>query len=286
MVPVRLMEYSRSWNLGDEIQTMAVGQHLESFDGYVDRDYLDRVDGDEIAVVMNGWFCKRPATFPSSPNLRPVWLGFHLSPRHAEVLQNEKTRELLLRSGPIGCRDEGTSRLLERHNIEAFVSGCMTTTFPLRDSQPNEPTVYLVDTVGIPLPERIRCSKCVRTTHQEAHWWSQDLLKEYRTKATLVVTPRLHCALPCVAMGIPVVFVGAPDDQQLSPIKGLAEIVPFSDGLRNEALRSRAKRRSYWWREMRDRPWVGMAADIEDKKKVRISRLRQRLAELSVRGES
>ncbi|MCO5321154.1 MAG: polysaccharide pyruvyl transferase family protein [Microthrixaceae bacterium] len=282
------MEYSRSWNLGDEIQTMAVAQHLESFDGYVDRDYLDRVEGDEFALVMNGWFCKRPDTFPPSPSVRPVWLGFHLSPHYAEVLQNETTRDLMLRSGPIGCRDEGTSRLLERHDIAAFVSGCMTTTFPLREHQPEEQAVYLVDTGGIPLPEQIRSAKCVRTSHQGAQWWSQegkrrlaaDLLEEYRSKATLVVTPRLHCALPCVAMGIPVVFVGDPDDPRLSPITGLAEMIPFPDRLRNEAVLSRAKRRSYWWREMKDHAWSGLAADIEDDKLTRVARLRQCLANL------
>ena len=52
-IPVRLLEYGRSWNIGDEIQTLAVQQHLAAFDGYVDRDELDRVGGPEAAEELD-----------------------------------------------------------------------------------------------------------------------------------------------------------------------------------------------------------------------------------------
>ncbi|WP_073095483.1 polysaccharide pyruvyl transferase family protein [Cyclobacterium lianum] len=40
----------------------------------------------------------------------------------------------------------------------------------------------------------------------------------YKRYATLVVTSRLHCALPCIAMGIPVIFFGNPLDYRVSII--------------------------------------------------------------------
>lgn len=279
-IPVRLLEQGLSWNIGDEIQTLAVQQHLETVAGYIDRDHLDQATGGHVAVVMQGWFAKRPATFPPAPCVRPVWVGFHLGPHCDFVLRDAAVRHHFVSTGPVGCRDEETATLLADHGIDAFVSGCMTTTFPLRTAPPADGRVYLVDTVGIPLPERLRGGR--RITHQGAAWWSQDakrmlaadVLREYRDHASLVVTPRLHCALPCVAMGIPVVFVGDPADQRLSPIRDLAEIIPFPNELRSEALRNRVRRRARWWREMQDLPWVGRAADIESDKTHRIKLLR------------
>ena len=284
-IPVRLLEYTRSWNLGDEIQTLAVRQHIGSVAGYLDRDELDRVDGEPTCVVMQGWFAKRTETLRLAGNLRPVWVGFHLDPNHAAALRHPAVRARFEATGPIGCRDERTATQLADAGIEAHVTGCLTTTFPRRLLEPEEARVYLVDTSGVPLPERLRGPASVRVTHQGAPWWSADakrrlagdLLSEYRDHASLVVTTRLHCALPCVAMGIPVVFVGDPSDSRLQPILSLAEVVPFPADLRREALRSRVTRRSLWWREMRGLPWTGQAPDIESHKERLISLLRRGL---------
>lgn len=285
-IPLRLMEYARSWNLGDEIQSIAVGQHIAQVDGYIDRDQLDQFDGDPVAVVMNGWFTKRPATLPPSPAIRPVYVGFHLSHHCVDLLADHAVRDHLIAWGPIGCRDSFTADVLDAAGVDAFVSGCMTTTFPRREKEPDDGSIYLVDTTGVPLPEHIRGDRSIRVTHQGAPWWSQeakrllahDLLAEYRDQARLVVTTRLHCALPCVAMGIPVIFVGDPDDERLSPIRGLAEMIPFPASLRNETPSTRVRRRALWHREMRDQPWKGYAADLEEAKAQRITQLRSALA--------
>lgn len=283
-IPIRLLEQRRSWNLGDEVQTLAVRQHLSRFDGYHDRDELDEADG-EAAVVMQGWFAKRPETLQLARPLRPVWVGFHLDPQHAWVLRRPEVRARMADNGPIGCRDDRTAELLADAGLDVLVSGCMTTTFPRRTASPSEPRTYLVDTAGVPLPEHVREAGPVRVTHQGAPWWSQaakrrlaaDLVEEYREHASLVITTRLHCALPCVAMGIPVVFVGDPADARLQPVMELAEIVPFPPELRREALVARARRRARWWRELRELPWRGAAPDIEAKKEERIALLHRGL---------
>lgn len=280
-VPVRLMEYARSYNIGDEIQTAAVAQHIGVGAGYIDRDELQAWSGEQSAVVMQGWFTKDPATFPPARNLLPVYVGFHLGAHAHHVLDDHAVTASLRASGPIGCRDEATASMLHDAGVEAFVSGCLTTTFPQRMEHPVDGEVFLVDTTGVPLPEDLRGPDSVRVTHQGAPWWSQeakrrmalDVLATYRERARLVITTRLHCALPCVAMGIPVVFVGDMTDPRLSPIEGLASIISFPDELRAETPTNRLRRRSYWKHEMQHGNWNGFATDIESQKHARVGLL-------------
>ena len=280
-VPVRLMEYAKSCNIGDEIQTAAVGQLVGASSGYVDREELHAWSGETSAVVMQGWFTKDPATLPPARAVLPVYLGFHLSDHVRHVLRNPEVATSLRASGPIGCRDLATATMLHDNDIDAFVSGCLTTTFPRREAQPENGEVFLVDTAGVPLPEDLRGPDSIRVTHQGASWWSQDAkrrlaldaLAAYRERARLVVTTRLHCALPCVAMGIPVVFVGDMGDPRLSPIEGLASIISFPDELRADSPSNRLHRRAYWKREMQHGNWNGFAADIEVQKQDRIGLL-------------
>lgn len=50
-----------------------------------------------------------------------------------------------------------------------------------------------------------------------------DLLRQY-AKAKLVITSRIHCALPCLALGTPVIFINSFDDpSNQSRIKGLVD---------------------------------------------------------------
>ena len=158
---------------------------------------------------MQGWYTKAPETFPISPQISPVWVGFHLGEHVRHILDRPPVVASFKESGPIGCRDARTAEFLADAGVEAFVSGCMTTTFPKRTEDPVDGgRVYLVDTTGVPLPEHLRGPASIRVTHQGASWWSQngkrtlakDLLDEYRRHARLVVTTRLHCALPCVCL--------------------------------------------------------------------------------------
>ncbi|WP_343563040.1 polysaccharide pyruvyl transferase family protein [Sphingobacterium sp.] len=54
---------------------------------------------------------------------------------------------------------------------------------------------------------------------------AENLLKRY-AKAKLVITSRIHCALPCIAMGTPVVFIsggGLSESSEMSRLKGVIE---------------------------------------------------------------
>ena len=45
---------------------------------------------------------------------------------------------------------------------------------------------------------------------------ARELIEYYRDNVALLITTRLHAALPCIGMGIPVVFIGDRADPRLS----------------------------------------------------------------------
>src|SRR5207253_10946692 len=71
--------------------------------------------------------------FPYHPNIRPLFVSFHVN--RLEML-TEPAKAYLRRYGPIGCRDWTTVFLLLSAGIDAFFTGCLTTTvdavFPSR----------------------------------------------------------------------------------------------------------------------------------------------------------
>jgi hypothetical protein len=123
---------------------------------------------------------------------------------------------------PIGCRDTATLDFFQRNGIQAFFSGCLT----LLLKRPNKKrttrrNIYLVDVkheVESMLPSEIQ-HKGIRIQHDMVGDLMNDTLHRFQSafrlielysEAKLVITQRIHCALPCVAMGIPVVFINSP----------------------------------------------------------------------------
>lgn len=60
---------------------------------------------------------------------------------------------------------------------------------------------------------------------------AKTLLQTYRDEAALVITSRIHCAQPCLAMGIPVVFIDPvnKEAERFSTLRGLIPIHSFDD---------------------------------------------------------
>lgn len=57
-----------------------------------------------------------------------------------------------------------------------------------------------------------------RKSEEDRFKIAEDLLKRY-SKAKLVVTSRIHCALPCIAMGTPVIFLYGGFDNQMDQVR-------------------------------------------------------------------
>ena len=56
---------------------------------------------------------------------------------------------------------------------------------------------------------------------------AEDLLRRY-ARAKFVITSRIHCALPCLALGTPVVFINSfQDKSNLSRLEGLIDLFNY-----------------------------------------------------------
>jgi len=132
-----------------------------------------------------------------------------------------KNIDYLKKQAPFGCRDYDTLDFFRNHGIEAYFSGCLT----LLIKNPNigrrhTENIYLVDvksefTQILPLEVQ---EKAITVTHNMkdtnmydslARFTAAYQLMETYASAKLVITQRIHCALPCVAMGTPVIFINS-----------------------------------------------------------------------------
>ena len=219
---IRVLEFTspvfrRFFNLGDDIQSLAVSRLLPRVNGHVCREALNSVDTNCI-VPMNGFFMNTN-NWPPSPFVRPVFFAFHVRPEAVDTVFSTEGIAYLKRWQPIGCRDVGTLELMRRHGVEGYYSRCVTLTLPRRDGNPVDGEVFLVgvsDAARHALPRSLRKQAIVvdqakvrlpitRTSLKLA--LAQELLDVYRQRARLVITSKIHCAMPCIAMGIPVVFL-------------------------------------------------------------------------------
>lgn len=209
-------------NLGDDIQILAVeNMYREMHVNYRDVvriEFSDLYiwDGEELIV---------PISFPIisysnqmcitcfSEKIRPVFLALSIL---AESL-NEKDVEYLIRFSPIGCRDHHTYMIMKRYHIPAYLFGCMTMTFPkVWKEDINKKKVFCVDVsdkLAVNIPDKIR-GKCVFLSNaydiSEINGSPEKKAREmydlFINEAEMVITARMHVALPCFAAGIPTIF--------------------------------------------------------------------------------
>ena len=225
-------KYNYSLNLGDNIQSLAAEQFLPQIDKKFDRDSLNSISEKKLyVIIMNGWFSHFPLKcFPPSDSILPIFIGFHISYGNdtEKHFLNSQCVNYLKCHEPIGCRDKRTMRLLAAKGVKVFYSKCLTLTFPKREIEPKNGKVFLVDANHIPIPQFLH-KNAVITSHEIDDIWGDELkvlmakklLKIYKEQARLVITTRLHCALPCLAMGIPVIFFGNPSEDRISLLNDL-----------------------------------------------------------------
>ena len=222
-----------SMNIGDYIQSLAARQFFPNIDTYIDRDMISDYQGVPVNMIMNAWYRLWERNKRFSDKVRPLFVAFHLNNPEditVETLNYLKTVE------PIGCRDLQTRDFLKKSNIKAYFSGCMTltlgNTYRKNDSD-REKIVYLVDCdkkycrnakVRSYIKNILKMypdCKIVKRCHmypkgKDALYGlseAEALVKEY-AKATLVITSRIHCALPCLSLNTPVVLLSPKFDEK------------------------------------------------------------------------
>lgn len=202
-------------NIGDDIQTIAVMQHLPPVDIFVSRDQLHAYDGDDLLLVMNGWFLSETRNWPPGPAIKPIFFGFHVQEKAKPAIA--KHADYLRKHQPIGCRDKGTVEFIRSLGVEAYLSLCTTLTFDApEDRNPN--SLYMVEvSLGDFTPEARKrhglsvkeaSHRFIDVPHDTRLAYAREVVRTYGRHAKMVVTSRIHCALPCLAMGIPVMFIG------------------------------------------------------------------------------
>ncbi len=211
-------------NLGDHIQILAADRLLSrvgiNTEFRVDRDSeiasassLDALAG-PVGMLVNGWFKTNSVEWPPHPNICPIYIGFHIRLFQSPSLVGEKALEHYKRHGPIGCRDNYTLALLNSHNVEAFHSNCLTILLPKRLPNPDRhKEIFVVsrdERIMGYLPAYLKPVTFIK--HYSGSFdfdtnisIARELLEKYQKRARIIVTTLLHCALPAIAMGIPVI---------------------------------------------------------------------------------
>lgn len=227
-----LQRFDGTQNLGDEIQAIVARQFLPHVDAWVDREQLDEFGATKPhKIILNGWFLHRPEHWPPSPSLQPLVVSFHLT-REVSSVNTTRTPpshtvlrgsglDFLRRHEPIGARDLDTLAQLRAVGIDAYFSGCLT--LCLRPPKPvaKREKVYAVD-ISDELFAKFS-NNCdgpiIRLTHGDSQLRGSarfekaaHLLQGY-AQAKAVVTTRLHCALPCLALGTPVLLIETAADR-------------------------------------------------------------------------
>lgn len=216
-------------NVGDDIQALAASLHLPRVDRTIDREQIHKHPGAGEVVIMNGWFSRDIEAWPPSPSIHPIFVSFHVQKRFKPTIA--KYASYLKQFEPIGTRDRGTEEFLNSIGIKAETTYCLTLTFPERSSAPENGKVFIVDASSIAVPKHLR-ENAVKVSHVVAPIghkvtmpYAQQLLDTYRDHASLVITTRLHCALPCIAMGIPVIYFGSRSDARTAIIEDIGGVI-------------------------------------------------------------
>jgi hypothetical protein len=225
----------RTDNLGDEIQSIAARRFLPTVDYNVERDSISDFrsrNGERVALVMNGWFIYNPEKWPPSPDLVPLPVAMHVTDEARRAFLSRASMDWLMAHGPIGARDAATLEFLQGAGIDAYFSGCVTLTLDRPPVPRDDDLIVLNDLTG-EAATRIwfgTSKKVIITTHARfanpdpaARFARAQELLEIYARASCVVTSRLHCALPCLAIGTPVLLLDvAPDQYRFS---GLGDFV-------------------------------------------------------------
>ena len=212
-------------NIGDYIQSLAALQYLpRNCKPYlIDRDIIQFYHGPKVKLIMNGWSILHEGNKYVSTQIDPIYISYHLYSK--KKLPKIYLENLKLYT-PIGCRDKKTRDKLRNYNIKSYFSGCLTTTldidYSVEEYEKTNKIIFIDYKFGdYPLADKFllslksynysevihtKHSFNVNLTHIERFKLAKNLLNQY-AKARLVITTRIHGALPCLALKTPVILI-------------------------------------------------------------------------------
>lgn len=221
-------------NIGEDMQIFAIDYLYEKMG--ISGSEIIRIPVSQLRTY-SGEFVILPINYPFYGNLTlssriiPVYLGL-------SILSGEVSDSLQLKKyEPVGCRDVHTFKELSKRGIDAYVGGCLTITLPYQNPDyQNNVSIYIVDApqnMMHIIPEKFKRNAVYKThvffneTISEAE--SKKLYQEYVDNAKLVITSKLHCAVPCLAAGLPVVFLCEKKSFRLDWLENIIPIYTLND---------------------------------------------------------
>lgn len=224
-----LIVYKDTENIGDDVQSYVATKYLPKVDYIIDRDDVTSFVPNEkepVITFMNAWWMNKKFNWPPSPYIYPKMISMHFT--HYDTIyhidQKHITtgygKEYLKKYEPIGARDSYTNNLLKENGINSYFSGCMTLTLDKFEDLKKEDYILLVD-VSDKIYEKVKQKTNKRieritnnlnaSEHSKLTWEERtkkviDYLQKIQ-KASLVITPRLHSALPSLALETPVLLI-------------------------------------------------------------------------------
>ena len=223
-----------SMNIGDYIQSLAALQFLPKNCQpiFIDRDEFELYQGENIKLIMNGWYLLKYKNKKVPDNISPIYLSVHIN--NANKLDSISINNLK-KYQPIGCRDLYTLNSLKKYGIDAYFSSCLTTTLDIdylaNDIERTNEIIFIDYHFGyntsidnyIKSLKSYNFSKIIHTKHNfklnlplyERFKMAKNLIDKY-ARAKLVITTRLHGALPCLALHTPCIFVNKHFDKRLN----------------------------------------------------------------------
>jgi len=259
------LSYSKSNNLGDYIQSIAAKQLIGKKLINVDREKLNIYPGPSLNLIMNGWFMENPKNWPPTKNIKPLIISFHLNPTAKKKMLSISGVEYFKKHEPIGCRDTYTQKILSKRGIKAYFSGCLTLTLQNKNKDYKKEGIlvmsalermnpkismnnlfiqlakfpkkyynykkskrkleaFISDQKPLKVITKSQIVDITQHTEREKFLLAQKQL-DMISKSKLVITSRIHTALPAISLGTKVIFLtdGLDHINQKSRLEGLSD---------------------------------------------------------------
>lgn len=223
-----IIVFKDSINIGDDIQSYAAMKQLPKVDYFIEREHMNEFipeDKKKVKTLISGWYIHNRYRFPPSPYIIPFFTSCHFSSLDdmygvTTEYMEDYAAEYMRRYEPIGCRDKVTETLLSNNGIKTYRSHCLTLTIPKIEGIKKEKKIILVD-VSEKIKEKVKetydgeikeithsldKNKNSKLSYEKRMNNVENLLKEYQG-AEMVITTRLHCALPNLALEVPVLLI-------------------------------------------------------------------------------
>lgn len=225
-------------NIGEEIQILAASRFYPSISRYINKERLNTYKVNSLSkIIINGWFMRNYDRFYLSDNLiKPLLISLHITPSIVNKFFTKKNTDFLLNNQPVGARDSFTLNLLKNKGIDAYYSSCLTLTLQKNPKLHKESYILLIDCpieiekhlkniTNRPIINLSAEFKFIHSFRERLN--IAKLYLKYIQQAYLVVTTRLHGALPALALETKAVFITRNSNTQYERTSDIKQYLPY-----------------------------------------------------------